>query len=304
MRSAVLNRFDSGTRKPFFSMSAVKRWTWWLVLMLPLAAYCIGFLLPLSLMLGFAFMPYSNVSGFGSPTVQTFTDVVATGQIVEAVLNTAGLSLAVVIASAVIGYPLCLQFMESGRKIRTLILIIVLAPLLINAVVRTFGWYIFFSAGGLFESISGIGLYGSTLAVGVALVHQYYAYVVISLLVSLSSIPNDIIAAAKTLGGSKFLIFRRIIFPYSLPGLVSGGVIVFGLSAGAILAPFLLGGGTMNVLTVHIYRAMLVFLDPQRGMALGTLLLALNIVVVLLSERALRRMKVRARAAAMRVGAS
>lgn len=274
-------------------VAALKRWLWWAALTAPLAAYLIGFLLPLSLMIGFAFRPYSNVAGFGSPSLGAFTDVAASGLIIEAVINTASLSLAVVAVSAMIGFPLGLQFMASGRKLRTLLLIIVVTPLLINAVVRTFGWYIFFSTGGPFESMFGLRMHGSMTAVGIALVHQFYAYMVISLLVSLSSIPGDVVAAAKTLGASRFMIFRRIILPYSLPGLVSGGVIVFGLSAGAILAPLMLGGGTMNLLTIHIYRAMLVFLDPQRGMALGTLLLMLNIVVVVLSEQAVRRMRTR-----------
>lgn len=290
-----------GERRRLNVVGTLRRWVWPTVLMLPLAAYCIGFLLPLSLMVGFAFMPFSNATGFGNPSLEAFTSVVGHQQIGEAVFNTASLSLAVVVASAAMGYPLGLLFMASGRKVRTLILVIVLAPLLINAVVRTFGWYIFFAAGGPFESIFGIGLKGSTIAVWVALTHQYYAYMVISLLVSLSNIPSEIVPAARTLGASDFLIFRRIIFPYSIPGLIAGGVIVFGLSAGAILAPLLIGGGTMNVLTVHIYRAMLVFFDPQRGMALGTLLLTLNIVVVVISEQFVRRMKDRARAVAKSV---
>lgn len=303
MPTAIASPAEAGERRRSVAVDTLRRWIWPIVLMLPLAAYCIGFLLPLSLMVGFAFMPYSNATGFGSPSLASFTEVVANRQIFEALFNTARLSLAVVVASAAMGYPLGLLFMASGRKIRTLILIIVLAPLLINAVVRTFGWYIFFSAGGPFESMFGIGLQGTTLAVWVALTHQYYAYMVISLLVSLSNIPSEIVPAARTLGASNFLIFRRIIFPYSVPGLIAGGVIVFGLSAGAILAPLLIGGGTMNVLTVHIYRAMLVFLDPQRGMALGTLLLTLNIFVVIFSEQLVRRMKDRAREVAKRVTA-
>lgn len=303
MHSAASPSDEVGERRRPFVVDMLRRWVWPVVLMLPLAAYCIGFLLPLSLMAGFAFMPYSNATGFGSPSLQTFTEVVINQQILQALFFTANLSLAVVVASAAMAYPLGLLFMGSGRQVRLLILIVVLAPLLINAVVRTFGWYIFFSAGGLFESMFGIGLQGSTAAVWVALTHQYYAYMVISLLVSLSNIPREIVPAARTLGASNFLIFRRIIFPYSVPGLIAGGVIVFGLSAGAIVAPLLIGGGTMNLLTIHIYRAMLVFFDPQRGMALGTLLLTLNIAVVIFSEQFVRRMKDRARAVAKRATA-
>ena len=165
MPTAIASAAEAGERRRSVAVDTLRRWIWPIVLMLPLAAYCIGFLLPLSLMVGFAFMPYSNATGFGSPSLASFTEVVANRQIFEALFNTARLSLAVVVASAAMGYPLGLLFMASGRKIRTLILIIVLAPLLINAVVRTFGWYIFFSAGGLFESMFVIGLQGTTLAV-------------------------------------------------------------------------------------------------------------------------------------------
>lgn len=296
MKDTGLSHYVLAEAAPWILIA--KRWASRTLLILPLAAYCIGFLFPLAVMLGFAFMPYSHSAGFGRPSIEAFTNVVGDGHILEAVLNTASLSFAVVMVSAAIGYPLGLQFMAAGRRIRTFILIIVIAPLLINAVVRTFGWYILFSAGGPFESLFGVSIQGTTLGVGIALVHQYYAYMVISLLVSLSNIPREIIPAAKTLGASSLVIFRRIILPYSLPGLLAGGVIVFGLSAGAILAPLMLGGGTMNVLTVHVYRAMLVFLDPQRGMALGILLLSLNISVVLVSEHFVRRIKARARLAA------
>jgi putative spermidine/putrescine transport system permease protein len=112
---------------------------------------------------------------------------------------------------------------------------------------------------------------------------------VLSLLTSLSSIPPDLVPAADALGASSWFTFRHVVFPLSVPGLVSGSIIVFGLAAGSVITPLLLGGSTMQLVTIVIYRQMLVFFDPSVAATLASLLLVVNVLAIFAGERLARR---------------
>jgi putative spermidine/putrescine transport system permease protein len=260
-----------------------------LVLVPLLLCFAVGFAGPVVLMIANAVRTYTRGEGFGEFTVAHVGRLLSDDRTLLAFRNTFVLAVVVVAICLVVAYPLGILFMSSSPRGRTVLLAVVLAPLLVNAVVRTFGWMILFAPGGTIDGLIGVRLYHTHTAVVIALVHLFFAYMILSLLTSLSSIPRDLVPAARTLGASPWFTFRRIILPLSLPGAVSGSIIVFGLSAGAVLTPLLLGGSTMPVVTIDLYRSMLVFFDPGVAATLASLLLAVNIAAILLGERAARR---------------
>lgn len=254
-----------------------------------LACFVIGFVGPVVLMIVNAFRVYS-MGTYGGFTLDNLIKVVVDPQVWQAFGNSLLLAFIVVAICLLIGYPIGLLFIRSGRRVRAVILILVIAPLLVNGVVRTFGWIILFSPGGLVDSLTGVTLYHTMLAVGIAMVHLYLAYMVLSLVTSLSAIPADLMPAADTLGATPWFGFRHVILPLSVPGLISGSIIVFGNAMGSVIAPMLLGGTTLPLPTILIYRQMQVFFAPGVAAILALVLLIINILAVVAGEALVRRL--------------
>jgi spermidine/putrescine transport system permease protein len=91
---------------------------------------------------------------------------------------------------------------------------------------------------------------------------------------------DAMIEAGYNLGGSSFTVLRRIIIPYAMPGIVSGCIIVFMLTAGSYLTPVLLGGKNSSWFTALIYDQFISRSNWESGAAFGILLLTFTSLVV------------------------
>jgi spermidine/putrescine transport system permease protein len=117
-------------------------------------------------------------------------------------------------------------------------------------IIRTYAWIIVLSNNGVLNQLLlNLGVIGSPLNIMytnfsmiLGLTVSLLPFMILPVYVSVSAIEEDQIHAAKTLGATDFRAFREITLPQSLPGIVSGVLFVFIISAGAFLAPTLLGG--------------------------------------------------------------
>jgi spermidine/putrescine transport system permease protein len=126
-------------------------------------------------------------------------------------------------------------------------------------IIRTYAWIIILSNNGVINQLLlGLGAISTPLNVMysdfsmiLGLTVSLLPFMILPVYVSVSTIEEDQIHAAKTLGATDFRAFREITLPQSLPGIVSGVLFVFIISAGAFLAPTLLGGpGTRMIAPV------------------------------------------------------
>jgi len=121
----------------------------------------------------------------------------------------------------------------------------VLGPLLISVVVRTLGWALLFGSTGLIsQALQALGLASGPVSlmytntgVAIALTHVMVPFMVISVWASLQRINPSTEAAALSLGASQFTVIRRVIVPQVMPGILSGSIMVFALSASAFATP-------------------------------------------------------------------
>jgi hypothetical protein len=118
---------------------------------------------------------------------------------------------------------------------RSILLLVVLAPLLVSVVVRAFGWSMLLGPEGLVNGLLGVVglgpvkmLYTET-AIVIALVHVMLPFMVIPVWTSLQKLDTGVENAALSLGASPFTTLRRIVLPQVMPGILSGSLIVFGL---------------------------------------------------------------------------
>lgn len=199
-------------------------------------------------------------------------------------LRIAGLTTLICI---LVGAPEAYVLSRMTQPWRSILLLVVLAPLLVSVVVRAFGWSMLLNREGLVNQLFGlfgIGplklLYTET-AVVIALVHVMLPFMVIPVWTSLQKLDPMVESAALSLNASHFTTLRRVVLPQVLPGILSGGLIVFALSASSFAIPGLLGGRRLKMVATIVYDEYLHELNWPLGAAIALLLLLANLAIML-----------------------
>lgn len=194
-----------------------------------------------------------------------------------------------------IGAPEAYVLSRMGNPWRSIFLLVVLAPLLVSVVVRAFGWSMLLGPQGVIsQALQAVGLgpvriLYTEAAVIIALVHVMLPFMVIPVWTSLQKLDAGVEDAALSLSASHFTTLRRIVLPQVMPGILSGSLIVFGLSASAFAIPGLLGGRRLKMVSTVVYDEYLHELNWPLGAALALVLLLANLVVMLSYNRVLER---------------
>lgn len=190
-----------------------------------------------------------------------------------------------------VGAPEAYVLSRMGNPWRSVLLLVVLAPLLVSVVVRAFGWSMLLGPQGMINGLlqtvglSQVKLLYTETAVVIALVHVMLPFMVIPVWTSLQKLDPGVENAALSLGASPFTTLRRVILPQVMPGILSGSLIVFGLSASSFAIPGLLGGRRLKMVATVVYDEYLHELNWPQGAAIALILLLANLVVMLSYNR-------------------
>lgn len=210
--------------------------------------------------------------------------------------RTVRLALTVVLTTLVLGYPVAYVLTHTHGRARGFLTLAVLSPLLISMVVRTYGWMILLARGGPVDrALKALGwetppkLLFSELGIVIGLTHILLPYMVLSVAGALERIDPSLIRAAANLGADRLRTFLKVIFPLSLPGVLSGSVIVFSLSASAFVTPSMLGGPQVKVMSFLTYEQVAVLLNWPLGSAIAFILMAITGGLLVLYSRLLER---------------
>ncbi|WP_207474934.1 ABC transporter permease [Tessaracoccus sp. SD287] len=239
------------------------------------------------------------VDGFYEPqsglTMDNYRAVFASSYFRDSLLYTIRMALVVTLLCAVLAFPVAwLLARSTSATYRMIATIVVVSPLLTSVVVRSFGWRALLSAEGLFNSIiTGVGLsdrpmnlLSGPVTVVVVVTHVLLPFAVVTLATSLGRIDDALLRASSSMGARPLGTFGRVVLPLSVPGLVSGAVIVFSLSMGIYVTPMLVGGANQPLAGLRVYdQAMRVFNHPGAA-ALSFVLFAISLVVILLLSAA------------------
>ena len=230
-------------------------------------------------------------SGTYDPTLtaENYGDVVGDPYYREVFLRTYWVALATTAISVVIGTPEAYVIHRMQPRWRGLLLLLVIGPLLVSAVIRTFGWMVILGNSGLLNRVLlGAGLIARPMgmmftsgAVILGLVHVLTPFLVLSVWASLARLDPALEPAAVSLGASRFTVFFRVVLPNVAPGVLSGSLIVFCTAASSFATPLMLGGKRIPVVSGAIYTEFLSTLNWPLGAALAVVLLAVNLVLVL-----------------------
>ncbi|EPX99263.1 MULTISPECIES: ABC transporter permease [Ralstonia] len=254
-----------------------------------LALFTVMLLVPLALSAVLSFNAFDADKGpiAGTFTFAHYLHVVQDPYYYEIFWRTLRISALVTVVCILVGAPEAYILSRMGKPWRSIFLLVILAPLLISVVVRAFGWSMLLGPEGLINSVFkaiGIGpiklLYNET-AIVIALVHVMLPFMVIPVWTSLQKLDPWVENAALSLSASHFTTLRRVVLPQVMPGILSGSLIVFGLSASSFAIPGLLGGRRVKMVATLIYDEYLNELNWPLGAAIALILLAANLVIML-----------------------
>lgn len=253
-----------------------------------LALEGIFFIGPLLIMLMISMMTMENFNLVAEYSFSNFVDGVTKIQNVQAFRNTTILAFLSTITAGILAYPIAYYIARFGGRYKNQLAALVIIPFWTNYVVRIFGWRIILSKEGILNTfLIQIGLINEPLtfilnsrfAIWFGLVYLWLPFMILPLYSSLDNIEDVLIEAAYDCGASRFAVFKRIIFPLSIPGLVAGTIFVFIFSMGAYVVPSLMGGGIPFVGT-RIQYEFGFGADWPAGSALGSILMIIVILVL------------------------
>jgi spermidine/putrescine transport system permease protein len=196
------------------------------------------------------------------------------------------MSLLVTVISLVIAYPLSYIMAKKLKGLKNVILVLTIIPFFTNQLVRVYSWLIFLQDGGILNRLfmafglaeNGLGILYTRAAVVIGLTHAFFPYMVVTIYMALERMDDSLIEASMSLGASKWTTFKDVIFPISMPGVMSGVTIVFVPCLGSFVEPRILGGVNGTVIGTVIEDQFFQLYGWNFGAAIAFVLFAMVLI--------------------------
>jgi len=233
-------------------------------------------------------------------TLRSYTRFLTDAFYLGVLWDTLWLGLVVTAAALLLGYPLAYHLARTRTRWKPVLLVFILSPLLVGIVIRCYGWMILLADRGLINATlvdhgwlaRPLPLMYNRFGVGVALVHVFLPFMVLSLTGVIKRIDPALLDASMSLGASPGRAFWEVTLPLSLPGILAGSLLVFSLAISSFVVPVLLGGFKVYVLPIIVYEQILSVFDWPFGAATAFILLVISLGIIAgyikVTERALR----------------
>jgi putative spermidine/putrescine transport system permease protein len=196
-------------------------------------------------------------------------------------------SMIVTAVTLVFAFPYAYVMVRTpSRLVRKALLIALFLPFFIGQVVRAYGWLIILGNQGMVnEALGLVGVPPLRLiynypAVIFGLVQYMLPFAVLMLAPALTAIPEELEAAAQSLGADWVRSFRHVVLPLARPGFIGAGVVVLTLSLTDFAVPAILGGGSQDFIANAIYDQFFRTSDQGLGATLALLLVAVGSIAV------------------------
>lgn len=191
-----------------------------------------------------------------------------------------------------IGYPLSYWLAQESPAVRRVAMMLIMLPMWMNFLLRTYSWVFLLERNGFFNTmLSAIGLpkldiINTSGAVVLGMVYNFLPFMVLPIFSVIVKIDHRVIEAAQDLGANSFQVFCRVIFPLSLPGVLSGVTMVFIPSVSTFVISRLLGGGKSLLLGDLIeMQFMGTTYNPWLGSAIALVMMVIVLVCMAIMNR-------------------
>ncbi len=253
---------------------------------------------------------YAFTTADFAPTVSNF---VGMGTYLSIFTRSFQLAIIATVICLLIGYPISYMMAKEGPRFQRLATVLIMLPMWVNFLLRTYAWMSilenngllnqFFDAIGLFDLINAIGaqladdpsqyvpityfrMIRTQGAVVLGMVYNYLPFMILPIYSVIVKLDNSLVEAARDLGANSATVFRKVIFPLSLPGILSGVTMVFVPAVSTFAISRLLGGGTHMMLGDLIEQQFLGgAYNPHLGSAIALVMMVIVIICMGIMNR-------------------
>ncbi len=259
--------------------------------------YAVLLVVPLAIMLAYAFARKEGFStfifGFNLENWQRVWDPIYR----RVFTNTFVLALMGTVGCLLVGYPLAYWLATRVRKHKTVIMLLVIVPFWTSLLVRTYAWVLILSGEGpVSRFLERAGLIGSPLgilytrnAVLIGLIYDYLPLMIFPLYVSLDRLDRRLLEASRDLGAGRWRTFRGVTLPLTMPGIITGSLLVFIPMMGEYVVPSILGGARSFTVGSLVAFQFLTSINWAFGAAISMTLILLMLAVIFLYLKAIGR---------------
>ena len=203
-----------------------------------------------------------------------------------------------------IGYPVSYKMSKEGPRFQRLAMVLIMLPMWMNFLLRTYSWMAILENNGLlnqlFRKIGLIALYNNIFgtdisffrmintqgAVVLGMVYNYLPFMILPIYSVIVRLDHSLIEAARDLGANSVQVFRRVILPLSLPGVLSGITMVFVPSVSTFAISKMLGGGTEMLLGDLIEQQYMGgAYNPYLGAAISLVMMVIVVICMVVMNR-------------------
>ncbi|HOB09461.1 MAG: ABC transporter permease [Limnochordia bacterium] len=184
----------------------------------------------------------------------------------------------------ILGYPLAYILARSDFKHTNVLIMLLVVPMWMNFLLRTYAWMTILEQNGVLNIVLSwlrlptISILYTEAAVILGMVYNFLPFMVLPIYSVLSKIDPSVVEAAEDLGANGIIVFRKVIFPLSLPGVISGITMVFMPAVTTFVISRLLGGGQFTLIGNLIEQQFLYVSDWGFGSAIS---LAMMVLILL-----------------------
>ena len=251
---------------------------------------------PIVIMVAYAFS-----SADGGFTLDNFVQM---GGYTEVFLRSFKLAIIATVICLLIGYPVSYLMSREGASFQRTAMVLIMLPMWMNFLLRTYSWMTILENNGLlnqlFQKIGLISLYnhifGTNLeyfsmmntqgAVVLGMVYNYLPFKILPIYSVIVKLDHSLIEAARDLGANSVQVFRRVILPLSLPGVLSGITMVFVPSVSTFAISKMLGGGTEMLLGDLIEQQYMGgAYNPYLGAAISLVMMVIVVICMVVMNR-------------------
>lgn len=224
---------------------------------------------------------------FDGDFLRMLLDTFASPLFIAVAWKTVWISLVVTVLTLLLAYPVAYTLVRSSSFRFTIIIICVVLPYFTSIIVRTYSWMIILGTRGVINNFllwtgvidSPVTLIYNMTGVVIGMTYVLLPYFVLTLYANMKGIDLWLVQAARSMGASNFYAFRKIYLPLSMPGIISGFLIVYILATGFFITPTLMGGPQDVMMATLIQRNVEVTLNWPLACALSLFLLCITLAI-------------------------
>lgn len=235
-----------------------------------------------------------KIPGSDVLTLAQYTKVLGDVYYLKVLGQTILLGVVVTVLCLLTGYPMAYAIARTQGTWKAVLIFVLVAPLLVNVVVRSFGWMVILGGSGVINTVlRAVGLPTVELmytwtGVTIAMVHVLLPFMVLAVASTLETLDARLAEAAQVLGASSARVFYHVTLPLSIEGVITGAILTFTLTIGSFVTVMLIGNNSTMLLPLLIYQRLTVASDWHSAAALGIILLAVVLAILWLQARLLR----------------